>query len=73
MYLVEPAWTEDVAGGEHDYECNQIEGRLVGEEGVCLDSENELVDQCLSWGSVRDILPLDCGNRPTESCLCLRI
>lgn len=73
MYLVEPAWTKDVAGGEHDYESNQIEGRLVGEESVCLDSENESVNQCLSWGSVRDALPLDRGNRPTESCLCLRI
>jgi hypothetical protein len=44
MYLVEPAGTEDVAGGEHDYECDQIEGRLVGEECVRLDSGSEKVN-----------------------------
>jgi hypothetical protein len=49
-YLMEPAGTQDVAGREHDHECDQIEGRLVGEESVRLDSESEPVNQCLSWG-----------------------
>jgi hypothetical protein len=44
MHLVEPAGTEDVTGGEHDYECDEVEGRLVGEESVRLDSESELLN-----------------------------
>lgn len=49
MYLMEPAGTKDVASREHDYECNQIEGRLVGEENVRLDSESNMVKLCISW------------------------
>lgn len=49
MYLMEPAGTKDVASREHDYECNQIEGWLVGEENVRLDSESNTVKQYISW------------------------
>lgn len=42
---MEPARTKDVAGREHDHECDQIEGRLVGEESIRLDSEIEPVNQ----------------------------
>ena len=45
---MEPARTKDVAGRKHDYECNQIEGRLVGKEDVRLDSESDSVKRCLS-------------------------
>jgi len=41
---MEPTGTKDVAGGEHDYECNQIERRLVGEENVRLDSDSNPVN-----------------------------
>lgn len=54
---MEPAWTQGVAGREHDHECDQIEGWLVGEESVRLDSENEPVNPWLSWGLVRRLTP----------------
>ncbi len=54
---MEPAGTQRVAGREHDHECDEIEGRLVGEESIRLDSENESVDLCFSWGLVRCLTP----------------